>query len=265
MIAHPVFSIEGRVALVTGSGRGIGRSIARGFAEAGARVAINVCTHLEQGEAAAAEIEALGGEAIVIQADVSERAAVEAMIDTILARFGRLDILVNNAGVVGGAPAEDLNLEVWNRVLGVNLTGVYLCSAIAAQKAMIPQRSGHIINVSSISGEIGHPGGSLVGLQQAAYHAAKGGVNTLTRALALEWVPYGITVNTISPGWIDTGIDDAWFAEDPTHLPLVIGDTPMRRLGKPDELIGTAIYLSSDASSFITGQNLTIDGGYTIW
>ena len=102
-------------------------------------------------------------------------------------------------------------------------------------------------------------------LQQAAYHAAKGGVNTLTRALALEWVSYGITVNTISPGWINTGIDDAFFEADPANLELVLNDTPMHRLGNPIELIGTAIYLSSDSASFVTGQNIKVDGGYTSW
>ena len=261
---HPVFSIEGKVAIVTGSGKGIGKAIALGFGQAGAKVVVNAAKHPDQGRATLNEIRQAGGEAIFLQADVSNQTEVVRMVDQVLRVYGRVDILINNAGIVGGSPAEDLNMDEWNRVLAVNLTGVYLCSAIVAKKAMIPQKSGHIVNISSISGEIGHPGGKP-GLQQAAYHAAKGGVNTLTRALALEWVSYGITVNTISPGWINTGIDDAFFEADPANLQLVLDDTPMHRLGNPNELIGTAIYLSSDSVSFVTGQNIKVDGGYTSW
>ena len=264
MKCHPVFSIEGKVAIITGSGKGIGKALAMGFCQAGAKVVANSSHHPDQGRATLAEIREAGGEAIFIQADVSKQEDVLRLVDETLRIFRKVDILINNAGVVGGSPAEDLNIVEWNKVLAVNLTGVYLCSAIVAKKAMIPQKSGRIVNISSISGEIGHPGGKP-GLQQAAYHAAKGGVNTLTRALALEWVSYGITVNTISPGWINTGIDDAFFEADPANLELVLNDTPMHRLGNPSELIGTAIYLSSDSASFVTGQNIKVDGGYTSW
>lgn len=264
MKCHPVFSVEGKVAIITGSGKGIGKALAMGFCQAGAKVVVNSSHHPDQGRATLAEIREAGGEAIFIQADVSKQEDVLRLVDETLRIFRKVDILINNAGVVGGSPAEDLNIDEWNSVLAVNLTGVYLCSAIVAKKAMIPQKSGRIVNISSISGEIGHPGGKP-GLQQAAYHAAKGGVNTLTRALALEWVSYGITVNTISPGWINTGIDDAFFEADPANLELVLNDTPMHRLGNPSELIGTAIYLSSDSASFVTGQNIKVDGGYTSW
>jgi NAD(P)-dependent dehydrogenase (short-subunit alcohol dehydrogenase family) len=264
MKSHPIFSIEGKVAVITGSGKGIGKALALGFGQAGAKVVVNVDKHADQGRATLNEIREAGGEAIFLQADVSKQTNVVHLVEETLRIFRRVDILINNAGIVGGSPAEDLNLDEWNRVLAVNLTGVYLCSAITAKKAMIPQKSGRIVNISSISGEICHPGGNP-GLQQAAYHAAKGGVNTLTRALALEWVSYGITVNTISPGWINTGIDDAFFQADPANLELVLNDTPMHRLGNPDELVGTAIYLSSDSASFVTGQNIKVDGGYTSW
>ncbi len=264
MKSHPVFSIEDKVAIITGSGRGIGNAIAVGFGQAGAKVVVNVANHLDQGQATVDAIRQNGGDAILLQADVSMQTDVLRLVDETLRAYGSLDILINNAGIVGGSPAEDLNIDEWNRVLAVNLTGVYLCSAIAAKEAMIPQKRGRIVNISSISGEIGHPGGKP-GLQQAAYHAAKGGVNNLTRALALEWVSYGITVNTISPGWINTGIDDAFFEADPANLKLVLDDTPMHRLGNPNELIGTAIYLSSDSASFVTGQNIKVDGGYTSW
>jgi 2-deoxy-D-gluconate 3-dehydrogenase len=264
MKSHPVFSIESKVAVVTGSGKGIGKAIALGFGQAGAKVVVNSSRHPDQGRATLSEIRQAGGEAIFLQADVSNQADVNRLVDETLRIYRRIDILINNAGIVGGSPAEDLNLDEWNQVLAVNLTGVFLCSALVARKAMIPQKGGHIVNISSISGEIGHPGGKP-GLQQAAYHAAKGGVDTLTRALALEWVSYGITVNAISPGWINTGIDDAFFAADPANLELVLNDTPMHRLGNPNELIGTAIYLSSDSASFVTGQNIKVDGGYTSW
>lgn len=264
MKCHPVLSVEGKVAIITGSGKGIGKALALGFSQAGAKVVINSSRHPDQGRATLTEIRDAGGEAIFLQADISYQRDVTRLVDETMRIFRRIDILINNAGIVGGSPAEDLNIDEWNRVLAVNLTGVYLCSAITAKKAMIPQKYGRIVNISSISGEIGHPGGKP-GLQQAAYHAAKGGVNTLTRALALEWVSYGITVNTISPGWINTGIDDAFFEADPANLKQVLDDTPMRRLGNPDELIGTAIYLSSESTSFVTGQNIKVDGGYTSW
>jgi NAD(P)-dependent dehydrogenase (short-subunit alcohol dehydrogenase family) len=264
MKCHPVFSVEGKVAIITGSGKGIGKALALGFSQAGAKVVVNSSRHPDQGRATVAEIRETGGEAIFIQADISNQGDVVRLVDETMRIFRRVDILINNAGIVGGSPAEDLNIDEWNKVLAVNLTGVFLCSALTAKKAMIPQKSGRIVNISSISGEIGHPGGKP-GLQQAAYHAAKGGVNTMTRALALEWVSYGITVNTISPGWINTGIDDAFFEADPENLELVLNDTPMHRLGNPIELIGTAIYLSSEAASFVTGQNIKVDGGYTSW
>jgi NAD(P)-dependent dehydrogenase (short-subunit alcohol dehydrogenase family) len=263
-----VFSVEGKVILITGSGRGIGRALALGFAKAGSRVVTNSASNPQQGQAV---VDALSGEnceAIYIQANISDQAQVEYLISETLKQFGRIDVLINNAGIVGGAPAEALDMTVWQKVLSVNLTGLYMCCGLVAKEAMIPQKSGRIINISSISAEIGHPGSPrspIVGLQQAAYHAAKGGVNTLSRALALEWVSYGITVNTISPGWIDTGIDDEWFAEDPGNKEIVLHDTPMRRLGRPEELVGPAIFLASDAASFITGHNLVVDGGYTIW
>jgi NAD(P)-dependent dehydrogenase (short-subunit alcohol dehydrogenase family) len=264
MTSHPVFSIENKVALITGSGRGIGRALALGFAQAGAKVVVNVAHHPEQGQAVLQKIQEAGGDGILVQADVANRSEVDRLIDAALGAFGRLDILINNAGIVGGSPAEELNLDEWDRILAVNLTGVFQCCAIAAKKAMIPQKYGRIVNISSISAEIGHPGGKSA-LQQAAYHASKGGVNIMTRALALEWVSYGITANTLSPGWIDTGIDDAFFEADPANLELVLNDTPKHRLGHPDELIGAAIFLSSEAANFVTGQNIIVDGGYTSW
>lgn len=264
MLDYNLFSIENKVAIITGSGRGIGRAIALGFARAGAKVAINVSKNIKQGEETLAMIHHLDGQAILVQADVSRIDDVEKLVSKTIEHFGSFEILINNAGIVAGYPSENIDLGIWNRVLEVNLTGVYLCSAVAAKRAFIPQKYGRIINISSISAEIGHPGGKP-GLQQAAYHASKGGVNALSRALALEWVSYGITVNTISPGWINTGIDDDFFKSDPNNLKLVLDDTPMHRLGEPCELVGTAIFLSSEASSFITGQNIVVDGGYTCW
>lgn len=268
MDIRPSFSVEDKVTLITGSGRGIGRALALGFAAAGSRVVTNSANNPQQGQAVVDFLHQSGFEAAYIQADVSEQTQVEYLVTETLNRFGRIDVLINNAGIVGGAPAESLNMAIWHKVLAVNLTGLYMCCGLVVDKAMIPQRRGRIINISSISAEIGHPGGPqspVAGLQQPAYHASKGGVNVLSRALALEWVSYGITVNTISPGWIDTGIDDEWFAEDPGNREIVLQDTPMRRLGHPEELVGPALFLASDAASFITGHNLVVDGGYTIW
>jgi NAD(P)-dependent dehydrogenase (short-subunit alcohol dehydrogenase family) len=260
MSGHRVFSVEDKVILITGSGRGIGRALALGFAEAGARLAINVSTHLDEGQATVAAVEELGAEAILIQADVADKAAVERMMDLILGTYGRLDVLINNAGVGGGNPAEDLDMDTWDRVLGVNLTGTYLCCGAAARKAMIPQQSGRIVNISSIDAFIGDPD-----MQQVTYHVSKGGVNILTRTLALEWVKHNITINAICPGWIGTEFNNAFFAENSAKLNVVIRDTPMHRLGKPDELVGAAIFLASDAASFMTGQTVVIDGGFTSW
>lgn len=260
MNGHRVFSIQDKVSLITGSGRGIGKALALGFAEAGARLAVNVSAHLDEGQATVEAIKDLGAEAFLVQADVSDKEAVERMIDEVLDTYGRLDILINNAGIGGGSPSENLNMDIWDRVLEVNLTGTYLCCGAAARKAMIPQGRGRIVNISSIDAFIGDPD-----MQQVTYHVSKGGVNILTRALALEWVQHDITINAICPGWIGTEFNNAFFAENPEKLDVVLRDTPMHRLGKPDELVGAAIFLASDAASFMTGQTVVIDGGFTSW
>jgi len=226
-------------------------------------VVVNVAHHPDQGEKTVETIKERGGEAALVQADVSDESAVERLIDETVATFGGLDILVNNAGVVAEGPAEDLNMDEWDRILALNLTGTYLCCGMAARKVMIPQRGGRIVNISSIDAKIGLPGGNPA-IQISSYHTSKRGVNMLTRCLALEWVSYGITVNSIGPGWNDTESNAGYFV-DPAKLELVLSDTPMRRLGNPEELVGAAIFLSSDAASFITGQNLIVDGGYTCW
>lgn len=260
MRVHPCLSVEGRVAIVTGSGRGIGRALAIGFAEAGARVVVNCSGHPEEAEETVGEIEERNGQAILVQADVSDKESVEQMIEQTVEAFGGLHILVNSAGINIRGSAEDYHLEDWHRVLSVDLTGVFLCCQAAAKKVMIPQAYGRIVNISSISAEY-----CQSGIEQCAYHACKGGVNMLTRGLALEWVEYGITVNALSPGFIRTQLVNRLFEANPGSLEIALNDTPMRRLGEPEELVGAALFLSSDATSFMTGQNVIVDGGYVSW
>lgn len=249
-----------RVVLVTGAGRGIGRAIALGFARAGASLVLNVSTHREEAEATLTEIEAQGGKGIVVQADVASKPQVESMVEDALRAFGPIDVLVNNAGINEHGAAEEYDLELWNRIIAVNLTGVFLCSQAVAKAVMIPRRRGRIVNVSSISAEVTHRG-----IRQCAYHAAKGGVNMLTRSLAVEWVDYGIAVNALSPGFIATQLLKQHFGNDPAGYEVAKRDTPMRRLGEPEELVEAALFLASEGNSFMTGQNLVVDGGYVSW
>jgi NAD(P)-dependent dehydrogenase (short-subunit alcohol dehydrogenase family) len=249
-----------RVVLVTGAGRGIGRAIALGFARAGASLVLNVGTHREEAESTLTEIEAGGGRGIVVQADVASKSQVESMVEGALRALGTIDVLVNNAGINQHGAAEEYDLELWNRIVAVNLTGVFLCSQAVAKAVMIPRRRGRIVNVSSISAEVTHRG-----IRQCAYHAAKGGVNMLTRSLAVEWVDYGIAVNALSPGFIATPLLKQQFANDPEGYEVAKRDTPMRRLGEPEELVEAALFLASESNSFMTGQNIVVDGGYVSW
>jgi gluconate 5-dehydrogenase len=249
-----------RVVLVTGAGRGIGRAIALGFARAGASLVLNVSKHRDEAESTLSEIEGAGGKGIVIQADVASKSQVEGMVDEALRALGTIDVLVNNAGINQHGAAEDYDLELWNRIIAVNLTGVFLCAQAVAKAAMIPKRKGRIVNLSSISAEVTHRG-----IRQCAYHAAKGGVTMLTRSLAVEWVDYGIAVNSLSPGFIATPLLKQHFGNDPEGYEVAKHDTPMRRLGEPEELVEAALFLASEGNSFMTGQNLVVDGGYVSW
>jgi len=242
------FSLEGKVAIVTGSTRGIGRAIAEGLAQAGASVVVNG-RKLEAVQAAA---DAIGGFAVA--GDVSKSADVDQLIQRTADKFGRIDILINNAGISPYfKPAETMQETEWDDIIAVNLKSVFLCCEAAA-RVMIPQKSGRIINISSVAGQVALP-------RLLAYCAAKGGVDQITRVLAVEWAPHHILVNSISPGWIDSDLTKG-LRENPARRDALTRQIPLGRLGTPQEIVGAAIYLCSDAASYVTGTTLCIDGGW---
>ncbi len=248
-----LFDISGRKALVTGAGRGIGRVLALALAEADCDVSI-LEIDIKSAESTAKEIKQLGRKSIAIQADVTKKDQVDKAFADTAKELGRLDICVNNAGINIQKPAEELPEEDWDKVVDINLKGVFLCSQAAA-RIMIPQRSGSIINIASMSGVAVN-----VPQKQAVYNASKAGVAMLSRSLAVEWAQYGIRVNSISPGYMKTKMTLSTM----THLfPVWESLTPMGRLGDPKELRGAVVYLASDASSYRTGHDLILDGGYT--
>ncbi len=252
------FSLKGKVAIVTGGGRGIGKAVAQGLAGAGARVAIT-SRKMNDLEATAAEISTLGGEAFPVQAHLGKMEEINRMVRTVMDRFGRIDILVNNAGT---SPAMgtvlDSDERLWETIMNLNLKGLYFTSQAVA-RIMKKQGHGKINNIASIDGFKPEPGASL-------YSVSKAGVRMVTRAFALELAPFNIQVNTIAPGPISTKmLDSHWF-----HLPpeeakkqkeAMAKMMPMGRIGEPEEIAGAAIYLASDASSFTTGAEIVIDGG----
>ncbi len=245
------FSLEGLTALVTGAGRGIGFSIARGFARAGARVVINDI-RAETAEAAAAELRAAGHAAEAMPFDVTDHKAGAVAIDAIVARHGRLDILMNNAGILIRKPVETHDVSDWEKVIAVNLTSLYGLAREAA-RVMRRQGGGRIINTASLMGISSRPG-------VVSYVAAKHGVVGLTRALAAELGAFGITVNAIGPGYIETEINKATLADGKFHK-LVVDRTPLGRWASPDELAAPAVFLASPAAAFVSGHVLMVDGG----
>jgi NAD(P)-dependent dehydrogenase (short-subunit alcohol dehydrogenase family) len=251
-----LFNLSNRVAIVTGSGRGLGAAIARGLAAAGASVMLCSRTKVEV-ERTAGEIIRCGGQAAAIVADTSDRTSCQRLIDQTVSRFGRLDVLVNNAGIDSIGPAEDLTDDAWERVVNTNLKGYFMCSQIAARQMLAQGTGGSIINNSSICSVIGVNGLTV-------YSATKGGVNQLTRVMAVEWAKRGIRVNAIAPGYFDNIMQDATAEHaNSEKQKQVVAFTPLGRRGEPDELIGPVIFLASEASSYVTGVILFVDGGYT--
>ena len=249
-----IFDISGRKALVTGAARGIGKVLALTLAEAGCDVSL-VGLHIEGLEEVAAELHRIGVKALAYQVDVSKKDEVDKAFSETAKEFGRLDICVNNAGVSFQMPVEDMPEEEWDNIIDTNMKGVFLCSQAAA-RIMIPQRSGCIINLASISGHAVN-----VPQKQAVYNSSKAGVAMLTKSMALEWAEYGIRVNALSPGYMKTEMTLSTMS----HLfPEWEAITPLGRLGEPEELRGALLFLASDASSYMIGHDLIIDGGYTI-
>jgi NAD(P)-dependent dehydrogenase (short-subunit alcohol dehydrogenase family) len=247
---------DGQVALVTGAASGIGRASARLFAEAGARVVV-ADIDLAGAEQTVALIEQTGGEAIAVAVDVADGTSVKAMVDATIERFGRLDVAHNNAGIMGaGADIIDMDDAVWQRGIDVMLTGVFLCMKHEIPH-MIEQGKGAVINTSSGAGLIGFPG-------QANYVAAKHGVIGLTRSAALEYITRGVRINAICPGTARSRMVDEWMDGSAEAEAEVAALHPIGRIAEPEEIARAALWLASDASSFVVGVALPVDGGYTV-
>lgn len=256
MNAKQLFDLTGRVAIVSGGSMGLGWQMAEGLAEMGANLVL-CARKQERCEEAANELRALGVQTLALACDVQNKEAIQAVVDATLATFGRIDILVNNAGVSWGAPVETMTLEQWDRVLRTNLTGTFLfCQA--AGKAMIAQRSGKIINIASVAGL----GGSSAEVQAIGYHASKGGVIAFTRDLACKWAPHNIRVNAIAPGWFPTHMSERVIE---LHKESFLTKIPLNRFGGDHDLKGAAVFLASEASAYVTGHVLAVDGGQSAW
>ena len=250
-----LFNISGKVAVVTGASSGLGRQFALALAREGANVAI-LARRVEKLEKVKEEVEALGVKCIAVRCDVVDTESIKSAVATVVENFGRIDILVNNAGVGTGAPAELQEDSVWNMTINTNLNGVYFV-AREVGKVMVKQNYGKIINIGSIHSSVAMNGSPI-----SAYCASKGGVAMLTKALACEWAKYNITVNAIGPAYFESEMTDQVIGT-PEFAQAVMAYCPMGRVGKPGELDGAVVYFASDASSYTTGQLLTIDGGWT--
>jgi gluconate 5-dehydrogenase len=253
-----LFDLTGKVAVVTGAGSGLGVVFAEALAEAGAAV---VCADLnaEGAEATARRIGETGGRTSAVTADVTDETSVRAMVQSAVERFDRLDILVNNAGVGAAGPPEELELADWQRVIDVNLTGVFLCAREAARAMLAGGHGGAIVNIASILGAV-----ASQPVAATAYAASKGAVINLTRDLAVHWAPRGIRVNAIGPAYFPTAMTREGF-ESPEFRAAVEARTPLGRAGRLEELKGPVVFLVSEAASYITGQTLFVDGGWTAW
>jgi NAD(P)-dependent dehydrogenase (short-subunit alcohol dehydrogenase family) len=247
--------LKDKVAIVTGAGSGNGRGIALRFAREGCAVA---CVDMDRETAArtAAEVVELGAASIAVQADIARRDDVAAMVARVIERFGRVDVLVNNAGIEVLTHLLDVDEAEWDRTIDVNLKGTFLCAQAAAREMVRLGIAGRIVNIASICAEVALE-------RQVAYCASKGGVRMLTKAMALDLAAYGITVNAIGPGVIDTAMTRRSL-EDPERRAMLESHIPLRRIGQPEDVAAGAVFLASDEASYITGSILFIDGGWLI-
>ncbi|RIK40208.1 MAG: hypothetical protein DCC55_15700 [Chloroflexi bacterium] len=248
--------LDGKIALVTGARRGIGRGISLELAREGADVAINDVEGQAQAESVAEEVRALGRRAIVVMADVAKPDQVQAMVERVVAELGGLDILVNNAGVESIIPVLEITPEEWERVTHINLKGEFLCAQAAARHMVATGNGGTIINIGSVQAGMVLPG-------RTHYAPSKRAVEALTANLAAELAPHNIRVNCVHPGLIDTDMT-SWVMKDPHILPVVLDKIALKRAGQPSEIGHAVAFLASDKASYITGQSLYVDGGFRI-
>jgi 2-deoxy-D-gluconate 3-dehydrogenase len=247
-------ALAGKVAVVTGASRGLGRAVAVALAGAGADVALAARSRADLDHTARL-VEAAGARSLVVPTDVARYAEVEALMERTVGELGRLDVVVNNSGIATVTPLAEMSPEDFRRVIDVNLAGVFH-GCRAAARHLIARGSGKIVNLASVLGVVGLPG-------YTAYAASKGGIIALTRALGVEWARHGIQVNAIAPGWFRTDMNEAAFA-DPRLRERLLRDVPARRLGQIEEIGPLVVYLASAASDFMTGQTLFLDGGLSV-
>ncbi|MFT9597932.1 SDR family oxidoreductase [Mesobacillus sp.] len=253
MHVSELFSLKGKVAIVTGGGRGLGEQIAIGFAEAGANVV--VCSRrVEACEEVSGKLKEIGVESLALKCDITNPEDVKNVVEQTVEKFGRIDILVNNSGASWGAPAEEMPLEAWQKVLNVNVTGTFLMSQ-AAGKVMLEQGAGKIINIASVAGL---KGSNPKVMDAIGYNASKGAVITFTKDLAVKWGPRGIYVNAIAPGFFPTKMSKGLLEKGGQ---AILEGTPLRKFGSDTDLKGVAVFLAASASDYITGDVVVVDGG----
>jgi len=257
MSVRKLLDLSGRVALITGGSRGLGLQLAEALGEMGAKVAITARKQPELDEAQH-HLKAQGVDVMTIAADLQDMHAAQALPGQVLARWKRIDILVNNAGATWGAPAEEHPLEAWHKVINLNLTAVFALTQAVGKQAMIPARYGRIVNLASMAGLQGTDPRFM---RTIAYNTSKGGVVNFTRSLAAEWAQYGITVNAIAPGVFPSKMSQGMI--DKTES-VILDQTPLKRLGGPEDLKDVTILLASDASAYITDQTIAVDGGMNV-
>lgn len=256
MTVLDLFSLQGKTAIVTGGGRGLGAQIAQGFAEAGANVVL--CSRkVEACEEMATQLAQLGVQTLALACDVTKPEEIAHVVSKTLETFGKIDILVNNSGASWGAPAVDMPYEAWQKVFDVNVNGTFLMSQ-AVGKVMLEQKAGKIINIASIAGL----GGTLPDFMDTiGYNASKGAVITLTKDLAVKWGPSGVNINAIAPGFFPTKMSNVLIERGQDYL---MGATPLKRLGAENDLKGVALFLAAAASDYVTGEVIVVDGGMSV-
>ena len=253
-----LFRLDGKTAIITGGGRGLGQYFAVALSDAGANVVLcsrklAACEEVQQ------EIEARGGKALALACDVTQQGDAKHVVEATQQHFGGIDILVNNSGATWGAPAEQMPLDKFEHVINVNIKGTFIMSQLVGNAMIARGQGGKIINIASIAGLIG---GKPEYVQTVGYHASKGAIVNMTRDLATSWAQYGITVNAIAPGWFPTRMSRGLIEQ---HEKEMLADIPLARFGKPDDLKGVIIFLASPAAAYMTGQIVAVDGGITAW